>query len=133
MSTIQVENPATGRIVASVPAVGPDQLPAMVARARAAQAAWAAQSFEARGRVMLRARRWMFDNSRRVLRTVMDETGKTHEDAQLTDFGYTVAALGFWARHAGGYLADERVRAWETPYWPGDACVSVTCRVGSSE
>ena len=50
------------------------------------------------------------DNAERVIGAVVDETGKTYEDAQLTDLGYTVAALGFWAKH-GRALPGRRARA----------------------
>jgi acyl-CoA reductase-like NAD-dependent aldehyde dehydrogenase len=64
---------------------------------------------------MRRAQKWMIDNAERVLDTVVSETGKTYEDAQLSDYGYTVTALGFWAKEAAKYLADERVPSWNNP------------------
>jgi acyl-CoA reductase-like NAD-dependent aldehyde dehydrogenase len=64
---------------------------------------------------MRRAQRWMLDNAERVIEVVISETGKTYEDAQLTDLAHTAAALGFWAKHAEGYLADERVPSWGSP------------------
>jgi len=115
MSTIQVDNPATGEIVGSVPVLGPQELSVMAARARAAQPGWMELGFEGRGAIMLRAQKWMLDNAERVLQTVISETGKTYEDAQLTDLGYAVMALGFWAKEAPKYLADERVPSWNNP------------------
>ncbi len=115
MTTIDVDNPATGAIVGSVPVLGASELQTLVARARAAQPGWAALAFEERARIMLRAQRWMLDNAERVLATVISETGKTYEDAQLTDLGYAVTALGFWAANARRYLADERVRPGINP------------------
>jgi acyl-CoA reductase-like NAD-dependent aldehyde dehydrogenase len=50
---------------------------------------------------------------------VVSEAGKTYEDAQLADYGYTVGALGFWAKEAPGYLADERVPSWNNPVVAG--------------
>ena len=72
----------------------------MTALARAAQPGWDALGFEGRGRVLRRAQQWMLDHAERVIETVVSETGKTYEDAQLADFGYTVSALGFWAKRA---------------------------------
>jgi acyl-CoA reductase-like NAD-dependent aldehyde dehydrogenase len=108
-ASIGVENPATGQLIATVPVVGEAELRQMAARGRAAQPAWAAMSFAERGAIFRRAQKWMFDNSDRVLSTVVAETGKTYEDANLTDLGYTAVALGFWAGHAAKYLKDERV------------------------
>ena len=64
---------------------------------------------------MRRAQKWMLDNADRVLDTVVSETGKTYEDAQVADFGYTVSALGFWAKEGPKYLADEQVPSWNNP------------------
>jgi acyl-CoA reductase-like NAD-dependent aldehyde dehydrogenase len=57
----------------------------------------------------------MLDNIERIVGVVVSESGKTHEDAQMADFGYTVSALGFWAKEAPRYLADERVPSWNNP------------------
>ncbi|MBV9421981.1 MAG: aldehyde dehydrogenase family protein [Solirubrobacterales bacterium] len=118
-ATIEVENPATGEVITTVPILGPKELEAMAARGRQAQRAWEAMGFEGRGRVLRRAQKWMLDNADRIIDVVVSETGKTHEDAQLADFGYTVAALGFWAKEAPKYLADERVPSWNNPAAPG--------------
>ncbi|HZE06273.1 MAG TPA: aldehyde dehydrogenase family protein [Solirubrobacteraceae bacterium] len=113
--TIAVENPATGEIITTVPRLGTPELADMAERARQAQPQWEAIGFDGRARIMRRAQKWMLDNAERVLQTVVEESGKTHEDAQLADLGYTVAALGFWAKEAAKYLADERLPSWNNP------------------
>ena len=55
--TIEVRNPATGEVIASVPAIGPDGVAELVARARAAQPGWEALGFEGRGRILRRAQK----------------------------------------------------------------------------
>ncbi len=60
---------------------------------------------------MLRAQKWVMDNAERVIETIVSETGKTCEDAQLAEIGYAGNAFGFWAKEAEGYLADEKVQA----------------------
>jgi acyl-CoA reductase-like NAD-dependent aldehyde dehydrogenase len=121
--TIAVDNPATGQLITTVPVLGAAELRAMAARARQAQPQWEAIGFEGRGRVMRRAQKWMLDNAERVLDSVVVESGKTYEDAQLADLGYTVSALGFWAKEAGKYLADERVPSWNNPVAAGKKLV----------
>jgi len=116
---IAVENPATGETIGTVPSLAPDEIAELARRAREAQPAWAALSFEDRGRVLYRAQKWMVDNIERIIDVVTSESGKTHEDAQLADYGYTVGALGFWAKEAEGYLADERVPSWNNPVVAG--------------
>jgi acyl-CoA reductase-like NAD-dependent aldehyde dehydrogenase len=114
-ATIPVENPATGELITTIPVLGTEEIAELAQRARAAQPTWAALGFKARGRVFKRAQQWMLDNTERILDVVVSETGKTVEDAQLADFGYTLAALGFWAKEAEKYLADERVPSWNNP------------------
>ncbi|HSO99276.1 MAG TPA: aldehyde dehydrogenase family protein [Solirubrobacteraceae bacterium] len=129
-ASIPVENPATGETITSVPTIGAEQIAEMAARARAAQPAWESLGFEHRGRIMRRAQKWMLDNADRVLRTVVAESGKTFEDAQLADLGYTVGALGFWAKEAPKYLADERVPSWNNPVAAGKKLVIRYAPVG---
>jgi acyl-CoA reductase-like NAD-dependent aldehyde dehydrogenase len=113
--TIPVENPATGEVIGTVPIVTAEQLTAMATRAREVQPAWEALGFDGRAHVLRRAQQWMLDNAELVIETVVSETGKTYEDAQLADLGYTMTALGFWAKQAPKYLADERVPSWNNP------------------
>jgi acyl-CoA reductase-like NAD-dependent aldehyde dehydrogenase len=128
--TIPVENPATGELITTIPVLGPDDLSAMAARAREAQPGWEALGYDGRGRIMRRAQKWMLDNAERVLDSVVAETGKTHEDAQISDFGYTVSALGFWAKEAEKYLADERVPSWNNPVAAGKKLIIRYAPVG---
>jgi acyl-CoA reductase-like NAD-dependent aldehyde dehydrogenase len=107
---IEVENPATGESIASVPALSVADVAGVVARARAAQPAWEALGFEGRRAILLRAQKWLLDNSDRVTRTIISETGKAYEDALLAEVAYTAGAFGFWAKNAPKYLADEKVR-----------------------
>ncbi len=122
-STIGVDNPATGELITTVPVLDAEQLKTMAAQAREAFPQWEAIGFDGRARIMRRAQKWMLDNADRVLDVVVSETGKTYEDAQLTDLGYTVSALGFWAKEASGYLADERVPSWRNPVLAGKKLV----------
>jgi acyl-CoA reductase-like NAD-dependent aldehyde dehydrogenase len=108
---IAVENPATGEVIATVPATSPDEVTAMVARARAAQPAWEALGYDGRGRILRRAQRWLLDNAPRVVETIVSETGKTHEDAEIAEVAYAANAFGFWAKRAPEYLADEKIRS----------------------
>ncbi len=108
---ISVENPATGQTVGTVPDLGAAAVAEMARRGRAAQPTWEAYGFEGRGRVLLRAQKWLFENQQRVIETIVSETGKTYEDAELAELAYAANAFGFWAKHAPEYLADERVKS----------------------
>jgi acyl-CoA reductase-like NAD-dependent aldehyde dehydrogenase len=105
---IEVRNPASGELLASVPTLDGAAVAALVARAREAQPQWAALDFDARAKVLSRMQRWLLDHAERVIETITSETGKTYEDAQLLELGYAVSALSFWAHRGGGYISDQR-------------------------
>jgi acyl-CoA reductase-like NAD-dependent aldehyde dehydrogenase len=106
---LRVENPATGQSVAEVPSLSREGAVELVERARAAQPAWEALGFRGRGNLMRDMRKWLVENRKRVIKTLSDENGKPYEDAQLEIF-YCADALGFWAKQAPRWLADERER-----------------------
>jgi len=107
---IGVENPATGEQIAVVENMSAGQVEALVARARAAQPGWAALGFAERGRLMYALRYWLVSNRARLIDIVVAENGKTREDALLAELFYMADSLGFWAKRAEKYLADEKVR-----------------------
>jgi acyl-CoA reductase-like NAD-dependent aldehyde dehydrogenase len=108
--TIDVENPATGQVIRTLPITSPEEVRVLADRARTAQPAWEALGFEGRGRVLRRMQKWVVDNSDRVIQSLIDETGKTYEDAAVAELAYGAGALGFWAKRAPDYLADEKIR-----------------------
>ena len=103
-------NPATGEVIANVAQASADEVREAVARARAAQPAWEALGFDGRAKILKRAQKWTIDNTDRIARTIVSETGKTYEDALLAEVAYAASAFGFWSKRAKKYLADERVR-----------------------
>ncbi len=108
---IAVIDPATGRVVQHVPDLDAEAVRRAAERGRAVQPAWAALGFEGRARILRRAQKWVVDHREEIIRTVVSETGKVWEDAQLADYGYGAAAFGFWADNAEKYLAEERVKS----------------------
>jgi len=108
---LEVRNPATGASVASVPETAREAIPGLVERARRAQPGWAALGFEGRGQVLRALGRWVVAHRDRIADTIVAETGKPRDEAQLAEVDYVVTALAFWARQAPRYLADERVRS----------------------
>jgi acyl-CoA reductase-like NAD-dependent aldehyde dehydrogenase len=110
-AAIEVENPATGEVLAKVPELGADEVGALVEAARAAQPGWEALGFDGRAEVLLAARRWLVDNGERVVQTISGETGRPADESQFAELSYGISALEFWARSAPGYLADEEVQS----------------------
>ena len=109
-SGIPVENPATGEVITTVPDLSAEEVKKIAAKAREAQPAWEAMGFEERGKVLVRAQKWVTDNAERIIDVICSETGKTYEDAQLAEVTYAANAFGFWAKMAPEYLADEKVK-----------------------
>jgi acyl-CoA reductase-like NAD-dependent aldehyde dehydrogenase/choline dehydrogenase-like flavoprotein len=106
---IAVENPASGKTVATLPALDADAVAAMVAAAREAQPGWAKLGFERRGELLMAARGWMVANGERVVETICAETGRPADESQFAELAYGIGALEFWAKRAPAYLADEPV------------------------
>jgi acyl-CoA reductase-like NAD-dependent aldehyde dehydrogenase len=117
-SQIPVENPATGQIIGHVPDLDAAAVKHMVDGARAAQPGWAEMGYEARAKVFYRARKWLVDNRERVARTIVEETGKTHEDAMLAEVLFIADSFGYWAKSAPKHLADEKVKS-HSPFMLG--------------
>src|SRR5689334_855804 len=109
--TIAVQNPATGQTIGHVPELTAEQVAELVARRRAAQPAWDAIGFEGRARVMYQLRAWLVENRERMVKTIVDETGKTYEDALVAEIMFVADSLGFWSKKGPKYLADERVKS----------------------
>jgi acyl-CoA reductase-like NAD-dependent aldehyde dehydrogenase len=108
---IPVESPATGEIIATVPDLDAAAVAEMAAKGRAAQPQWSSIGFDARGRILKRAQKWLIENSDRVIETIVSETGKTFEDAEFAEITYAANAFGFWAKNAPKYLADRTVKS----------------------
>jgi len=122
ISTIPVDNPATGATIGHIPNLDRDGVGELVARARAIQPSWEALGYDGRGAIMLEMRAWMARNRERIIETVCEENGKTWEDAQAGELLYNLDALGFWAKKASKYLADEKVRP-HSPFLLGNKLV----------
>jgi acyl-CoA reductase-like NAD-dependent aldehyde dehydrogenase len=107
-------NPATGEELGRVPATPPEQLDEIVARARGAQAAWAAAGW--------RRRRVVLESWRRILSRDADawsdliraEIGKPRLEAMGGDVLSTLDAIRWTVRHGGPSLAERRIGpAWQ--------------------
>jgi acyl-CoA reductase-like NAD-dependent aldehyde dehydrogenase len=126
---IEVDNPATGEIIGSVPNVGSAQLAEMAARGRAAQPAWEALGFDGRAEIFGRCQKWLLENQERVIESVVKETGKAYEDGLLAEIAYTAGAFKHWSKVAPDYLADERIRT-SSPFVKGRKLVVRHAPVG---
>jgi acyl-CoA reductase-like NAD-dependent aldehyde dehydrogenase len=97
---LRVTNPATGVLVAEVPAAGPAEVEAAFARARAAQPAWAALPFDDRARQLRRLARALRDDDR-LVDTLVAENGKPRYEAELFEVFYLLELTRFFTGRAG--------------------------------
>ena len=106
---IVVENPVSGEEAGRVPDMTAD-VPALVGRARTAQAAWGTRRVEERAEVLGAMRRWIVANRTAIVASTMRETGKTYEDALFNEVFVLADAIRFWERKAARHLRDARIR-----------------------
>ena len=109
---IQVENPATGEVIGDGPRpVRRRGRRDRRARSRRAAGVGGARASTAAPGSCAGPRSGSIDNAERIIETIVSETGKTYEDAQLAEISYAANAFGFWAKNAPEYLADEKVKS----------------------
>ena len=106
---IEVKNPATGDLIASVAVDSPKSVAATVARVRANQADWEAMGIEGRRHWLGKLRDWLLDNAERVGDTMQAETGKVRADA-TTEGIYLTDLINFYGAKAEKFIGEESVR-----------------------
>jgi acyl-CoA reductase-like NAD-dependent aldehyde dehydrogenase len=106
---IEVLNPATGALVASVAIDSPAAVAETMARVRANQAEWEALGIEGRYRWLGRLRDWLLDNEARVLDTMQAETGKVRGDT-TAETVYLAGLINFYGAKAAKFLGEESIR-----------------------
>ena len=102
-------DPATGAEVGRVPLGSASDVARAVARARAAQSAWAARSFAERGRVVLRARAIALAEMEEIAQLISRETGKPVAEAVSMEMAPTLDLMRYFARRAARLLRRERI------------------------
>ena len=100
MASLSIRNPGTGAVIAEVPAAAPAEVLQAVARARAAQPAWAALPFAERARALRRlTHRMLADDS--LVDTLVGESGKPRYEAEAIEVFYTCELVRYYTGRAG--------------------------------
>jgi len=107
--TLDVLNPATGELVATLPVDSPDAVAETVARVRSNQPEWEAIGIEGRYRWLAQLRDWLLDNQDRVLDTMQMETGKVRADAS-NEPAYLADLINFYGAKAAKFIGEEGIR-----------------------
>lgn len=106
--TLVVRNPADGKVIAELPAITVEEVPELVARARAVQGRWEAIGVDGRARLFRQLRAWLYDHQEEFTDTISREGGKPIEDAFYLEWIYAMSSLAYWPRVAPKLLADKR-------------------------
>jgi succinate-semialdehyde dehydrogenase/glutarate-semialdehyde dehydrogenase len=102
-------NPATGEILRELECAGEGEVEAAVARARAAQAAWADLGLRHRIAVMREFQAKLFARKSEVAAAITREVGKPLAEALVTEVLVVLDAARFLIDNAWGLLRDEPV------------------------
>ena len=99
--------PYTGEVLVDLPQCTEADVLAAFARARAAQAGWAARPVRERAKIMLRFHDLVLDRQDEVMDLIQAENGKARRDAflEVADIANTAR---YYARTAAGLLRDSR-------------------------
>jgi acyl-CoA reductase-like NAD-dependent aldehyde dehydrogenase len=95
-SPFATTSPATGSPLADVTATAPSEVPAVVARARGAQAAWADKPVRERARLLCAVKDRVLDRAEAIAKSVHEETGKPEVEALLSEVLPTADVVDYW-------------------------------------
>ncbi len=119
--TIEIRNPADGRLVGKVPVETAESVAAKVRELRLFQPEWEALGPRGRKEWLLKFGDWMLDNADPITDVLQSETGKTRADASVEVPGIA-DYVSYWARNAESFLADTRAK----PHGPLDVGKKLT-------
>jgi acyl-CoA reductase-like NAD-dependent aldehyde dehydrogenase len=103
-NTISSVNPATLARLGTIPCATPAEVTAAVARARAAQPAWAARPMHERAAVLRRARAYLLAHLDAFAQTITEENGKPRVEALTAELYPSAELLHYVAGNAGRLL-----------------------------
>ncbi|WP_448616844.1 NAD-dependent succinate-semialdehyde dehydrogenase [Modestobacter sp. URMC 112] len=128
MSTVVTVNPATGERLAEYPALSDADVDAVLDRAAAAQAGWAALSHDRRSEVLRRAAEVLRAEVEALALLVTREMGKPLAESRA-EVEKCATACDFYAEHAAAFLMDEPVATSADRSWIGYEPVGVVLAV----
>jgi acyl-CoA reductase-like NAD-dependent aldehyde dehydrogenase len=106
--TYAVSSPIGGTPLAHVPQSSPSDVADAFARARTAQASWAATSLDQRAAALLRLHDLLLDRQEELIDLVVWESGKARKDAYL-EVAHVALTARYYARTAHEHLDTQRV------------------------
>jgi acyl-CoA reductase-like NAD-dependent aldehyde dehydrogenase len=89
-------SPVDGSALAAMTATAPSEVSAIVARARAAQTAWAEKPVRERAKLLLSVKDRILDRAELVAKEIHQETGKPEVEALLSEVLPTADVIDYW-------------------------------------
>jgi len=108
-------NPATGEEIGRAPLLMPEEVARAAGRAREAQPAWAAKSFDERGGVIMEARRIILRELDEIALLISRETGKPVAEAISLELVPALDLMQYFARRTARLLSPQRIAIGQ--YW----------------
>ncbi|PWR22209.1 aldehyde dehydrogenase family protein [Zavarzinia compransoris] len=102
-------NPATGETLGEVPVTSPDEVRAVVERARIAQAAWGRSTFAQRRAVLRHLMDIIVERMDEICKAVVEDSGKTFENALLGEVMPVCNKIRWVMKNGEKYLRPEKV------------------------
>jgi acyl-CoA reductase-like NAD-dependent aldehyde dehydrogenase len=102
-------DPATGKILKTFEKTAPQSVPALLAKARAAQAAWAKQPVEKRCAQLKTLRAKILEAREELTDAVVRESGKPRTEAKFADVFVSLDTADYFAKNAAAMLKPEPV------------------------
>lgn len=107
--TITVRNPATDEAIGEIPCLSPQEIEAMVKRARTAQIRWAGSPISTRLRLLKNVQRLLCEQKEAVMAIITREAGKPKAEALATEVLVVLDAINFLLANVPAFLRPEAV------------------------
>src|SRR5688572_16464364 len=102
-------DPSNGEEIGRAPLMTAGDVAVAVRRARAAQPAWAARSYDERARLVLRARELVLERIEEIANLVSRETGKPPAEAISMEVVPTLDLMNYFARNTASLLKRQEI------------------------
>src|SRR2546425_6763073 len=109
VDTLPSYNPATGEVVEEIPRTNPNEIPAIVARAKSAQEKWREMSIADRCALLNRLKQTMLAGRNDLAAIVVRQSGKPHVEALSSDVFVSLDTAAYYSANLAKLLSPERI------------------------
>ena len=106
---VRIASPVTGSPIGEIKVAPVAEVRAAVARARAAQPAWGALSFDQRAAYMRKALKILLRRQEEFMDVITRETGRSRVETIMMEMFAACDSLAYYAKHAKRILGDRKV------------------------